>query len=65
MYIIHLSQRTSPGIPPEYVMYQLKHFDVSNSAKAFRNGATFYRNASDVAQKYRDEAIQGANKRAV
>lgn len=65
MDIIHPTQQTSPRSRPEYVMHQLRAFAMLDSAEAFRQGGTCYRNARDLAKKYRDEAIRGANKRVV
>ncbi|KAH8708369.1 hypothetical protein GQ44DRAFT_743207 [Phaeosphaeriaceae sp. PMI808] len=58
-----------PGVPsmqggrPEYYTTQINGWSLTGNAKAFRGGATAYRNLRDWAKTQRDEAIQQANTR--
>jgi hypothetical protein len=49
---------------PEYSMHQLGSFAMTHNADTFREGATWFRNARDLAREYRDDAIGHANARA-
>ena len=61
MFTIHPSQRTGSGSRPEYIMHQLRSFAMIDTAEAFREGATHFRNGRDWAKEQRDEAIRVAN----
>jgi hypothetical protein len=45
-------------------MSQVKAFAMTSDRDTFVQGATAFRNARDLAQRYRDEFIQAANARA-
>ena len=64
MYTSHVFQSPGSGRRPEYHMHQLRQLAMIDTAEAFRQGATAYRNARDWAKEKRDEAIRQANERA-
>ncbi|MCJ1448908.1 MAG: hypothetical protein MMC23_009427 [Stictis urceolatum] len=62
MYVSHVVVNNEGS--PEYHMSQLNAWSMTGNAKAFREGATAFRNARDWAQEQRDELIEGANEMA-
>lgn len=47
MYTSHPTQPSTPRGRPEYHMTQLRSFAITDSTKAFQEGATAYRNLRD------------------
>ena len=65
LYTTHPVQSDSHGGRPEYYMTHLRSFAMSDTVETFREGATAFRNARDLAKEWRDEAINQANERAL
>ncbi|KAM7210664.1 hypothetical protein V8F06_013947 [Rhypophila decipiens] len=64
LYAHHATAPADPEGRPEYHMTKLRGFDLTDSRDTFVQGATAFRNARDLAQRHRDQLIQGANARA-
>lgn len=64
LYAHHVTPPAAPGGRPEYHMTKLRGFDMTDSRDTFVQGATAFRNARDLVQRYRDSFIQTANARA-
>lgn len=64
LYAHHPTPPTTPGGRPEYHMTRLRGFLMTDTREAFVQGATAFRNARDLAQRYRDNFIRAANARA-
>ena len=58
---MHANQISNPRHPIEYRMAQLRGWDMMDSVKNFRAGATAWRNARDWAKERREELIAMAN----
>ena len=63
VYTTHPTQPTVPEESPKYHMTQLRSFAMTDTAEAFRQGASAFRNARDWAKENRDELIVAANVR--
>ncbi|KAK3363917.1 hypothetical protein B0T25DRAFT_55727 [Lasiosphaeria hispida] len=64
LYAHHVTAPIDLEGRPEYHMTQIDAYALTGSRKGFVEGATAFRNARDLAQRHRDEFIQGANARA-
>lgn len=64
MYTSHLAQPAEPNGRPSYYMTQLRSFAMTDTAEAFRQGASAFRNARDWTKEERDNAIARANEKA-
>ena len=64
MYGHSVAQPKGPGTRPEYYMYQLRSFAMTGTADSFRQGATAFKNAMDLTEEYRNDAITQGNERA-
>ena len=62
MYGHSVAQPNGPGTRPEYYMHQLGAYAMTHSKDSFRGGATAFKNARDLTQEYRNDAISNANK---
>ena len=65
LYSHHPTAPATPGGRPEYHMTQLRVLTITRSPKAFVEGVTVFRNARDLAGRYRDNFITAANTRAM
>lgn len=63
MFTSHPVQLTDGGGRSEYYMHQLNSWGMTGNVETFRQGATYYRNAGDLAKEQRDEAIRRANQK--
>ena len=61
LYAHHMSRPTGINARPQYHMTRLGGFDMTDSQESFTQGATAFRNARDMAQRYRDQFIEHAN----
>ncbi|GAB1313522.1 ASX productUBAD domain-containing protein [Madurella fahalii] len=61
LYAHHVTEPVTPEGPPEYHMTQVRAFAMTNDRETFVQGATAFRNARDLAKRYRDGLIQTAN----
>ena len=61
LYTSHLGRSTTPRGRSEYYMHQLRSFAITDSADAFRDAASAYRNARDWAEEKRNAFIDAAN----
>jgi hypothetical protein len=61
MFTMHVAQPNGSGTQPEYCMHQLRSFAMTDNTHTFREGATWFRNARDLAREFRDAAIAHAN----
>ncbi|KAK2590379.1 hypothetical protein QQS21_011942 [Conoideocrella luteorostrata] len=57
----HITAPTAEGEGPEYHMTQIDSWGMTENMDTFRRGVAAFRNARDVAQRYRDGFIQAAN----
>ncbi|KAL2257991.1 hypothetical protein VTK26DRAFT_8878 [Humicola hyalothermophila] len=64
LYAHYVTLPTAPGGRPEYHITKLRGFDMTDSRNIFVQGATAFRNAKDLAQRYRYRFIKAANARA-
>ncbi|WEW59006.1 hypothetical protein PRK78_004474 [Emydomyces testavorans] len=64
MYGHSVAQPKGPGTRPEYYMHQLRSFAMTDTADSFRQGAVAFKNAMDLTEEYRNDAITQANERA-
>ncbi|KAF2457518.1 hypothetical protein BDY21DRAFT_385781 [Lineolata rhizophorae] len=64
MYSHSVAQPNGPGTRPEYYMHRLRSFSMVDSAATFLDGATVFKNAVDLTEKHRNDAIARANERA-
>lgn len=64
LYVHHATSPTTPSGRPEYHMTQLKGYALTSDRETFVAGATAFRNATELAQRYRDNFIAAANARA-
>lgn len=62
LYATHPTAPTTAGEPPEYHMAMLNSYAMTGNHRNFREGATAYRNARDMAKKVRESFIKQANK---
>ena len=62
LYTHHMTPPEAPGGRPEYHMTQLRSFSMTDNAERFREGATGYRNARDLAELQRNSFVEGANR---
>ena len=65
LYSHHPTTPVTTGERPEYHMTQLRAFAMTDTRKTFVEGATAFRNARDLAGRYRDDFIEAANTRAM
>ncbi|KHN96006.1 uncharacterized protein MAM_06111 [Metarhizium album ARSEF 1941] len=63
LYAHHTTAPTGPGARPEYHMTQIDTWGMTGNIHTYRRGATAFRNARDLAQRYRDQFIHAANPR--
>ncbi|KAK5633447.1 hypothetical protein RRF57_009161 [Xylaria bambusicola] len=61
LYAHHPTAPATPGERPEYHMTQLEAYAMTGSRKTFVEGATAFRNARDLADRYRQKFIAAAN----
>ncbi|KAK5093869.1 hypothetical protein LTS08_008803 [Lithohypha guttulata] len=64
MYTSHPTAPQTSGEQAEYHMTQVKAFAMTSDRETFQKGATYYRNARDLAGAQRESFIEEANKRA-
>jgi hypothetical protein len=64
LYEHHVTAPTAPDGRPEYHMSQVKAYALTSDLETCVAGIGAFRNARDLAQRHRDEFIQGANARA-
>lgn len=64
MYSHSVAQPNGPGTRPEYYMHQLNTWGMTGNKDAFLQGATAFKNAEDLTEKYRNAAIARANETA-
>lgn len=65
LFTCHPSEPTATSKGrPEYNMNQLNAYSMTGNADTFRQGATAFRNARDLAKEWRDAAIKQANERS-
>lgn len=64
LYAHYVKAPTTPGGRPKYHMTLLQSYGLLNDSKSFVQGVTAFRNARDLARRYRDGFIQAANERA-
>ena len=62
LYGHHTTAPQAPGHSPQYHMSQLRGFDMTDSPERFREGATVFRNARELAESERNLAVQAANR---
>ena len=65
IYATHLVPPKDPGASAGYRMTELKAFPVASDPEDFRRGATFLRNARDLAGYERKKLIAAANAKAM
>ena len=63
IYTSHPLQQTDGVSRSEYCMNQFNTWGMTGNVETFRQGATYYRNAREMAKEQRDEAIRQANER--
>ena len=61
MYGHSVAQPKGPETRQEYYMHQLGAWAMTGSTNNFNEGATAFKNASDIAKEYRDSAIARVN----
>jgi len=64
LYTHHVTAPSTAEGRPEYHMSQLRTFGLTDTRDTFVAGATAFRNARDMAERYRNGFIQAANTRA-
>ncbi|KAK4087017.1 hypothetical protein Purlil1_8536 [Purpureocillium lilacinum] len=64
LYTHHVTAPASAEGRPEYHMTQLDTWGMTGNIDSFRRGATAFRNAREMAERYRGAFIQAANTRA-
>ncbi|KAI4096025.1 MAG: hypothetical protein LQ344_001259 [Seirophora lacunosa] len=64
VYAMHPVPVTGQSYPVEYRMMQLRSFAMLDRPETFREGASFLRNARDLAKEFRDRHIAMANNKA-
>lgn len=64
MYTSHATTQKTTGEQAEYHMTQVKAFAMTSDRETFQKGATYYRNARDLAGAQRESFIKQANRRA-
>ncbi|KAI0099338.1 hypothetical protein GGR51DRAFT_564986 [Nemania sp. FL0031] len=61
LYAHHITVPTSPGRRPEYHMTKLGGYTLTSKHQNFIEGVTAFRNARDLAKRYRDGFVKAAN----
>lgn len=61
LYATHPTAHRGEDEPAEYHMTQIKAFAMTSDGDTYRKGATYYRNARDMASTMRDSFIEKAN----
>ncbi|OAQ74389.1 hypothetical protein VFPFJ_10935 [Purpureocillium lilacinum] len=64
LYTHHATAPSTVEGRPEYHMTQLDTWGMTGNIDSFRRGATAFRNAREMAERYRGAFIQAANRRA-
>ncbi|KAL9095818.1 MAG: hypothetical protein Q9165_001815 [Trypethelium subeluteriae] len=64
MYAHHPRQPNGPGTRPEYLMHQVKGWNLTGDPETFRQGLAAYENARDWTEEQRNTFITQANTRA-
>ncbi|KAK5936586.1 hypothetical protein PMZ80_011184 [Knufia obscura] len=64
MYTSHPTAPQTTGEQADYHMTQVKAFAMTSDRETFQKGATYYRNARDLAGAQRESFIEQANRRA-
>ncbi|KAI1292618.1 hypothetical protein F5Y03DRAFT_19133 [Xylaria venustula] len=64
LYAHHCTAPATPGERPEYHMTQLEAYAMTGKRETFVEGATAFRNARDLADRYRQKFIAAANTQA-
>ncbi|GJN78606.1 hypothetical protein PLIIFM63780_002115 [Purpureocillium lilacinum] len=64
LYTHHIAAPSTVEGRPEYHMTQIDGWQLTGNINSFRHGATAFRNARDMAERYRGAFIQAANTRA-
>jgi hypothetical protein len=62
-YVTHVTP-SGPGGSPEYHMTQVGSLSLTHSRERYLEGATYLRNARELAKEWRDQFILAANERA-
>ncbi|MCJ1394135.1 hypothetical protein MMC18_007013 [Xylographa bjoerkii] len=57
MYGHSVAQPNGPGTRPDYYMHQLRFFVMTDTADSFSQGAITFKNAMDLTEEYRNDAI--------
>ena len=61
VFVCHPVQPTDPGKSPSYYLTPVRYFAMLDNVETWREGAKWYRNAIDLAKKWRDDFIRLAN----
>ena len=61
VFVCHPVQPADPGEPPSYYMTPMGSFSMLHNVETWKEGATWHRNAIDLAKEWRDEFIRLAN----
>ncbi|KAI4109447.1 MAG: hypothetical protein LQ345_007072 [Seirophora villosa] len=64
IYTMHVEKVTGQAYQEEYRLTKLRSFNMTDIPERFREGATFLRNARDLAKEFRDRHIAMANNKA-
>ena len=63
MFTSHPTKPRREGERPGYYMNQVKGWCITSDIEAFRQGATWFRNGRDLAERWRNDFIKAANNR--
>lgn len=63
IYAHYLTRPKKSGQPPRYQMRMMMMYAIAGSPEEFRKGVTAFRNLSDMAYEFREQFLQGANRR--
>jgi hypothetical protein len=64
LYAHHVTAPITPRGWPQYHMTKLRGFELTDTRETFIEGVTAFRNARDLADRYRQEFIEAANAKA-